>query len=147
MTRINATIPPAKLCDQHLVAEYREILRTFALARKKAAKYGQYLEEFLPEQFTLGTGHVLFFYDKLEFVHKRFNALRQEILDRGFQANMEFDDSILEGLEYLYWDWPGDDGATELVVNRIYERAKTMKRITFGGQSVNLEQYLSILNQ
>ena len=147
MTRINATIPPAKLCDQHLVAEYREILRTFALARKKAEKYGKYVEEFLPEQFTLGTGHVLFFYDKLKFVHDRFNALRQEILDRGFQANMEFNDSILEGMEYLYWDWSGDDGATQLVVNRIYERAQTMKRITFKGQPVNSEEYLSILNQ
>ena len=127
MTRINATIPPAALCDQHLVAEYREILRTTALATKNPVDSSK-----LPQTFTLGTGHVKFFYDKLKYIHIRFNQLRQELLNRGFAANIEWDDGRLNGRMELYRDWHGTNQANQIVVDRIYERAITMKRITLG---------------
>lgn len=142
MTRINATIPPAKLCDQHLVAEYREILRTIALATKKPVD-----EKKLPVKFTLGTGHVLFFYNKLKYIHKRFDSLRAELIRRGFEANMEYDHRKMIGHDHLYRDWQGTDEANRLVIDRIYERASNMKKITFSGQSVTAEEYLDTLNQ
>jgi hypothetical protein len=74
MTRINATIPPAALCDQHLVAEYREILRTTALATKNPVDPSK-----LPQHFTLGTGHVKFIYNKLKYIHSRLDQLRQDL--------------------------------------------------------------------
>ena len=136
MTRINATIPPSALCDQHLVAEYREILRTIALATKKPV-----IESRLPKQFTLGTGHVLFFYNKLKYIHLRFNALRDELLRRRFEVNMEYDSTKVIGNEHLYNDWAGTDEANELVIDRLYERALTMKRITHYGISITADQY------
>jgi hypothetical protein len=74
MTRINV-IPVEELCDQHLLAEYRELPRVFTLAR---------LCDDAPKQYVLGSGHVKFFYDKLCFVYFRLNLLIQECERRGF---------------------------------------------------------------
>jgi hypothetical protein len=141
MTRINGTIPPAALCDQHLVAEYREILRTTALATKNPVDPSK-----LPQAFTLGTGHVKFFYDKLKYIHIRFNQLRQELLNRGFAANIEWDDGRLNGRLELYQDWHGTKEANQLVIDRIYERAVTMKRITLSSKQIMSDEYKTILN-
>jgi hypothetical protein len=141
MTRINGTIPPAALCDQHLVAEYREILRTTALATKNPVDPSK-----LPQAFTLGTGHVKFFYDKLKYIHIRFNQLRQELLNRGFAANIEWDDGRLNGRLELYQDWHGTKEANQLVIDRIYERAVTMKRITLSSKQITSDEYKTILN-
>ena len=141
MTRINGTIPPAALCYQHLVAEYREILRTTALATKNPVDSSK-----LPQNFTLGTGHVKFFYDKLKYIHVRFNQLRQELLNRGFAANIEWDDGRLNGRMELYRDWHGTHEANQIVVDRIYERAVTMKRITLGSKQITSDEYKTILN-
>ena len=141
MTRINATIPPAALCDQHLVAEYREILRTTALATKNPVDLSK-----LPQQFTLGTGHVKFFYNKLKYIHSRFDQLRQELLNREFAANIEWNDERLNGRLELYQDWHGTKEANQLVIDRIYERAVTMKRITLGSKQITSDEYKTILN-
>jgi len=136
MTRINATVPPKKLCDQHLIAEYREILRVFKLARRTNTA---------PKKFTLGTGHVSFFYDKLKYAHNRFQLLRREVLDRGFTANMEFDSSILLGKENLYNDWIGTKEANKLVTNRMLERAKSMGKLRYMGKLITKEDYEKML--
>lgn len=141
MTRINGTIPPAVLCDQHLVAEYREILRTTALATKNPVDPAK-----LPQKFTLGTGHVKFFYDKLKYIHHRFNQLRQELLNREYAANIEWDDARLNGRFELYQEWLGTTEANQLVIDRIYERSITMKKITFRNKQISAEQYKLILN-
>jgi deoxyribonuclease (pyrimidine dimer) len=75
MTRIN-TIPPEQLTDQHLFAEFREITRVSSLARPLSEK----------EQvadYTMGTGHVKFFYDKGLFLAKRLEQLQAELDKRG----------------------------------------------------------------
>ena len=136
MTRINSKIPPKKLCDSHLVAEYREILRVFKLAKRI---------DNAPKEFTLGKGHVLFFYDKLKYAHDRFESLRQEIIDREFIPKMEFDPSILEHKQNLYNDWEGTPQADELIRQRIMERAKSMKDIRYKGNLITVDQYRKIL--
>ena len=148
MTRINSNIPPKSLCDQHLNAEYREIVRTIALAKNKFKKIGslEKLREQIPQQFTLGSGHVSFFYDKLKFIRDRFNSLRQEMLDRGMQANMFINSEQFRGILELYNDWSASTEDNELIIDRIYERAKGKNRITFSGSPVTSEQYLHILN-
>lgn len=132
MTRINATISPKKLCDQHLIAEYREILRVFKLAKTI---------EKPPKEFTLGIGHVTFFFDKLMYAHKRFDSLRSEIFDRGFRPKMEFDSTVLKSKTSLYNDWEGTDKANELVTLRILQRAEAMKGIRYRGKLVTFEEY------
>lgn len=135
MTRIN-TIPPNKLCDSHLIAEYREILRVFKLAKH---------DETAPKEFTLGRGHVKFFFNKLQYVHDRFNLLRQEILDREFNPKMEFDPSILETKRYLYNPWEATELSKELIRQRILERALTMKSIRYKGELITFDQYKQLI--
>ncbi len=80
MTRINL-VPPAELCDQHLLAEHRELTRIpNAVAKGKFSLKGQ------PEDYKLGEGHVRFFFNKLAFLKQRYNLLHEECLARGFNV-------------------------------------------------------------
>ena len=145
MTRINAHIPPATLCDQHLVAEYREILRTNALAIKRARKEGKSMLKNIQQSFTLGGGHVTFFYDKLLYIHLRFNALRGEMINRGMNATIEWSLNELDEFKWLYNDWPEDPTANQLIIERILERARTMKKISHSSKNIDYETYREIL--
>lgn len=140
MTRINATVDPEVLCDQHLMAEYREILRTVALATKA-------VNPVIPETFTLGTGHVKFFYDKLRYIHARFDALKLELRKRNVAVTMEWDGSKIESRPELYNDWSGTPHATNLVIERIYERATKMKKLTYRGEQISSDTYLQMLRR
>lgn len=145
MTRINAHIPPAKLCDQHLVAEYREILRTNALAIKRARKEGKSMLKNIQQTFTLGGGHVTFFYDKLKYIHLRFDSLRGEMINRGMNATIEWRLDEISEFQWLYNDWPEDFVANQLIVTRILERARTMKKISHTSKNIDFETYFNIL--
>lgn len=78
MTRINC-IPVEQLLDQHLFAEYREITRVASLQRS-LPDYGKY---------TMGTGHVKFFYNKGLYLADRCNALLLELAKRGFNVQVK----------------------------------------------------------
>ena len=74
MTRINANIPPSELKRMHLVAELREITMVPAsLRRSLRSKSVNQVIRSIPDKFTLNSGHVKFFYDKLEFLKQRFD--------------------------------------------------------------------------
>lgn len=81
MTRIN-TIDPNLLLDQHLTREYQEITRVSTLSRPytKADR--------VPKEYVLGTGHVIFFYDKGLYLADRCEKLYVECIRRGF--NVEY---------------------------------------------------------
>lgn len=113
MTRINC-IPVNELTDKHLIAEYRELPRVFKLARelKKWEK---------PEHYTMGTGHVKFFYDKLAYCEKRFHRLIGEMKKRGFNPQFE-EIPINEAPLHLYNDWVPTAQAMEINRQRIKER-------------------------
>lgn len=72
MTRIN-TIDPQDLVDQHLFIEFREITRIASLARA-LYNYGEY---------TLGEGHMKFFYNKGMYLTHRLKLLQDEMDKRG----------------------------------------------------------------
>lgn len=80
MTRINAGIPPSQLTDEHLLAEHREIKRMPAVYEKMVKPID------VPEQFTLGTGHLKFFMDKMLYIKARYEAVHRECLLRGFDV-------------------------------------------------------------
>lgn len=83
MTRINLTLV-SELADQHLIAEYRELPRVFGAVRKHVANGKKVWQFKISEHFILGSGHVTFFYNKLEFLRKRQEAIIAECLKRGF---------------------------------------------------------------
>lgn len=74
MTRINL-VDPSELCDQHLLAEHRELTRIpNAVARGRFSLVGQ------PADYKLGEGHVRFFFDKLAFLQRCYAALHEECM-------------------------------------------------------------------
>jgi deoxyribonuclease (pyrimidine dimer) len=94
MTRINV-VPVESLCRQHLIAEWRELPRVFALACKASISPKPWTDK-QPAEYTLGTGHVIFFYDKLAFLADRHQQLTQEMLRRGYKPSV---------LGSLYREW------------------------------------------
>lgn len=116
MTRVNV-VPPATLADQHLFAEFRELkmvpmsLRRSLLSALRAYFTGPMvlyhgldllavcaskgddpvadLLRKLPQVYTLGKGHVSFFYDKGAFLHERYAAVRAELDVRGVNYNQD----------------------------------------------------------
>jgi deoxyribonuclease (pyrimidine dimer) len=103
MTRINL-VNVKDLADQHLHAEWREIkmippaLRRSIIARQKTYNISilpnsnhsvahTVLLRSIPATYTLNTGHVTFFYDKLTWLKFRYEELTQELLSRGYKLS------------------------------------------------------------
>lgn len=81
MTRINV-VPVEELCDQHLLAEWRELPRMRAFANKAVAT-----ERDIPSEYKLGEGHMTFFLNKRDYLETRHAQLTNELLSRGFNLN------------------------------------------------------------
>jgi deoxyribonuclease (pyrimidine dimer) len=117
MTRINC-VPPEELTRQHLVAEYRELPRVFGLAHR-ACLSGR--EIWAPALYSLGSGHVRFFYRRLGWCLRRFQALRAEMIRRGYAPKFEAPPSV--DLPADWWeDWEPDAAALAVNRERIQER-------------------------
>jgi len=102
---------------KHLVAEYRELPRVFKLA-EKAWERG---ERSFPTHYTLGKGHVKFFYCRLGFCQRRFNDLVQEMLSRGFNPLHRSTPGVSVPADWLS-DWVPTLEALELNRERIQQR-------------------------
>lgn len=81
MTRINVGIPPSELTTKHLIAEHREIVRIPNCVAK-----GKFNLKDQPSIFTLGKGHVKFFYTRLAYLKKRYEDIYKDCLQRGYNV-------------------------------------------------------------
>src|ERR1700722_7646505 len=81
MTRINISVPPKELSAKHLIAEHRELKRI-----PNSIRNGKAVIENIPPKFTLGKGHIKFFYDKMLLLKKRYEELYRECINRGFKV-------------------------------------------------------------
>jgi len=120
MTRINI-IPPYHLSDQHLIAEHKEILQLCGSYRVSAKSKRGIRAEDIPEQFTLNTGHVKFFYNKMAYIHERFLSVKREMARRQVNSNVDMDISqfIKNGHYNL---WTPDKEAYITITQRIREK-------------------------
>jgi hypothetical protein len=82
MTRINVGIPPSELTTKHLIAEHREIVRIPNCVAK-----GKFNLKDQPSTFTLGKGHVKFFYTRLAYLKKRYEEIYENCLQRGYNVS------------------------------------------------------------
>ena len=138
MTRINAGIRPIQLVDSHLFAEYRELKRI-----PNTITSGKAVVKDLPKQFTLGSGHVKWFYTRLKYLHNRSNELYLELLKRNY--DVEDYSSCFENLpQHLYNDWD-DSSAKPMLVERITERLVTMKNLKYNRVTIELQEALDKL--
>ena len=122
MTRINC-IPPSELTTRHLVAEYRELPRIFALVRAAIARGEAPDDPRNPRDYRLGAGHVRFFYCRLGYLVKRQAALVAEMQARGFKPTFTDPTGLLEGIPVLWCqDWEPSEAAIAANRARISER-------------------------
>ncbi|OBX10792.1 pyrimidine dimer DNA glycosylase/endonuclease V [Gallibacterium genomosp. 3] len=136
MTRINV-VPPSELCDQHLLAEHRELTRIpNAVAKGKFNLNGQ------PTDYKLGEGHVRFFFNKLLFLQKRYLALHQECLSRGFNVQYIWPENLPSDAS-LWLDYIPTEKA--LIINRarIAERMPKKARFTKAKKSLDSQGFKS----
>lgn len=127
MTRINV-VPVEELCDEHLRAEYREIIRVPKLIIKREYNLSE-----IPEKYTVrteenpsgGAGHVKFFCNKLIYIQKRFGQLEKEMQKRGFLTILAFPKIVILGERFTKFylnDYNPTEDALSLNRKRIAER-------------------------
>ncbi|MFZ7230272.1 pyrimidine dimer DNA glycosylase/endonuclease V [Avibacterium avium] len=123
MTRINV-VPPQELCDQHLLAEHRELTRIpNAVAKGKYNLAGQ------PADYKLGEGHVRFFFNKLQFLKNRYDLLHQECKARGFNVQYFWPEDLPQDPS-LWQDYQPTENALTLNRERIKLRMPKVARFT-----------------
>ena len=105
MTRINC-IPPQKLSNAHLLAEYRELPRIFGLVSAAIIRGEQPDNLKNPVAYTLGTGHCRFFYDKLGYLYQRQAEICRQLRKRGY--NLSYDHYGIGREVYHAREWWGD---------------------------------------
>ena len=126
MTRINV-VPPTELCDQHLLAEHRELTRIPHMIYK-----GRVKTTAIPSKYTVqtadnpkgGEGHVRFFYDKLKYLFERYVEINHECSCRGFNVTdiwSEEEERHFRGTN-LWNDYEPTEEAIFLNRKRILER-------------------------
>jgi deoxyribonuclease (pyrimidine dimer) len=120
VTRINL-VPPSELMDQHLMAEFREI-KMIGPALRRSLRSCKPHELCIPEEYVLGKGHVMFFYDKGEYLRKRHGQLVEELWFRGF--NITYNEFPIEYFEreILRKDYSPTPAALALIRARIAEK-------------------------
>lgn len=123
MTRINL-VPPAELCDQHLLAEHRELTRI-----PNAVAKGKYHLTRQPTEYKLGEGHVRFFFNKMAFLKKRYDLLHAECKARGFNVQYIWNEDLPPD-PALWQDYAPTETALALNRARIQERMPAKARFT-----------------
>lgn len=124
MTRINI-IDPRDLCDQHLLAEHRELTRIPNDIVKREGNVPLSKEK----AYLLGQGHVTFFRDKLLFLKNRYDALHEECLKRGFNVSYRWPEDAIN-FPKLWNDYDVTDQDIALNQERINERMPGNPRFT-----------------
>ena len=125
MTRINL-VPAENLADQHLMSEWREIkMVPAALRRSLRTKTIQSILKSVPSRYTLNTGHVTFFYNKMKFLTDRYEILSNELLARSYNlSKIGTFDQFMEDIPGAFKtdSWHPDKKEVDINVERICMR-------------------------
>jgi deoxyribonuclease (pyrimidine dimer) len=102
MTRINL-VEPQELTRQHLLAEIRELPRVFTMVKGYKSQGVNYYNfkrvKKQPTEYTLGTGHMCHFADKLEWLANRYESLCDEWRSRGYKIQQVARKDLIEGID------------------------------------------------
>jgi deoxyribonuclease (pyrimidine dimer) len=113
MVRINL-VEPSNLSDQHLIAEYNEILMLTAYIKK----YPELKD--IPKNYTLGKGHMKFFKNKIIYLKNRHELLKTEMRKRSFQTNKTI--RLNEFNKINKNDWSPKKEDFQIIKERIIEK-------------------------
>ena len=143
MTRINSAIPVQHLTDEHLLAEHREIKRLpYCLERSLKSRS----KRRIPSEFCLGTGHVLFFLNKMKFVLRRYKELFTECCKRGFTVTDYSSNFENISMDYLN-DYIPTNTEKEILIKRISERLNNSPKSSwhYCGKKLSKEEAIEML--
>lgn len=127
MTRINSAISPISLTDQHLLAELRELPRIFTAVKNRVLLNKDFND--IPKIFTLGKGHVKFFYNKCWFLSNRHHLLRLEYFNR-FKKHYEFEYARISIIpDDLFNDYEPTYVEKQILIDRISTRITSSNQI------------------
>lgn len=110
MVRVNI-IEPARLSDQHLIAEYNEILMLLGYVKKYPNLVG------IPKDYCLGKGHIIFFKNKLMYLKKRYELIKKEMVKRGFKPVKKINLSKFD--KKLIKHWKPKEKDYKIIHNRL----------------------------
>ena len=136
MTRISVGVRAIELCDAHLIKERVELVRI-----PNAVRTGKAVIKDIPKEFTLGTGHVKFFYDKMGYLHQRYTELTEECIARGFNVT-DFSDSFGGISPSLCKNYNETAQDRKIVVQRVNERLLGVKNLKYNRMPVEVQQIL-----
>ncbi|MEK6855806.1 MAG: pyrimidine dimer DNA glycosylase/endonuclease V [Nanoarchaeota archaeon] len=119
MVRVNL-IHPKRLADQHLVAEYNEILMLLGHLRKHGIKSD------IPNKYSLGKGHINFFKNKLIYLRDRHEQIKKEMKKRKFAVNVSV--NINEFDKELHNSWKPDKKDIKLIKERLVYKINNKPR-------------------
>ena len=123
MTRINC-VPPKELNDRMLVSEYHELPRVFQLV-KRAIRRGEDAETCRKNfpRYTLGQGHVRFFFGRLKYLAERKILIIEEMLARKMRPNYSTFSEEIEGIpKEWFGEWVPTGEAIALNRQQLKER-------------------------
>jgi len=115
--RCNTGVNPLYLADQHLIAEQVELLMISGLL----TRINNIPKSPIPPKMKLGTGHMLFWTNKLIYLQRRLDAVKLEVARRGFKVT----DRCIELNNHpiaFHNDWAPDINATNIIRGRITEK-------------------------
>lgn len=113
MVRVNL-INPLRLADQHLIAEYNEILMLLGYVKKYPKN------ESIPLSYVLGKGHIKFFKNKLIYLKERHELIKKEMKKRNFKTNKTIDLSKFS--PDLLNNWKPNNEDIKLIIKRLKEK-------------------------
>jgi len=113
MVRVNL-IDPKVLADQHLIAEYDEILMLLGYVKRYPDA------DDIPEKYCLGKGHIRFFKDKLLYLKKRHETIKKEMVKRGFRPKKSINLNLFS--KSLRNDWKPEKKDKEIIKRRLIEK-------------------------
>lgn len=138
MVRVNL-ISPNKLADQHLIAEYNELLMLLGYVKKYPNLVG------IPGDYCLGKGHILFFKDKLIYIRKRHEQLKIEMKKRGFETRKTI--NISKFKKELIRDWKPSQKDLNIIKERlIWKINKKPHFYRYYGEKKTREFFINLIN-
>lgn len=139
MVRINI-IAPLALADQHLIAEYNEILMLEGYVLKHPEPIG------IPSVYCLGPGHIKFFKNKLIYISTRHDLIKSEMRDRGFKPEKAL--RLDRFPTALHNDWTPTPEAIQLIKERLGEKLLLKPDwYRYRGKYVGVDYLLGLIRQ
>lgn len=140
MVRINL-INPKYLADQHLIAEYLEIIMLISFIKKFQNKKSK-----IPDEYCLGKGHMLFFKDKILYLKNRHETIKREMQKRGFKTNKTLNINNIK--PHLFNNYQANKKDKERIKKRLIQKLKLKPKFyKYYGKKQNIKFLINLIKK